>query len=135
MHCWAVCYDNTWTTGYKSIITPHCQYLGWYTRTPPSGTMHPWALCMYTSQIPPWGVITTNTCSPTLPLSWQHSIFITNSNQPQVMTIYTYTRRMQCIVGSLYTVCIYCSHLSVPLIFAKLCVLIARLEIAVWHRL
>ena len=22
MHCWDVCYDNTWTTGYKSNITP-----------------------------------------------------------------------------------------------------------------
>ena len=28
MHCWAVCYDNIWTTGYKSIQTPHCSGFG-----------------------------------------------------------------------------------------------------------
>ena len=40
MHYWTVCYDNTWTTGYKSIITHHCQDLGWYTHTPPSSLVH-----------------------------------------------------------------------------------------------
>ena len=59
MHCWAVCYDNTWTTGYKSIITPHCRDMGWYTHTPPySALLRPQPSGVYNSQIPQRGVIT-----------------------------------------------------------------------------
>ena len=56
MHCWAVCYDNTRTTGYKSIKTPHCSGSGGI------HALHPRASCVYTSQIPHWGVL-TNTYS------------------------------------------------------------------------